>query len=127
MKIANNSLGTMLPSAAFVIPAFFSLLAFCALLFATSCNTQKASTEATNAATEQRPARQGQRGQRPDPAAMLAEMDSNKDGKLAKSEVSGRLLQDFARFDTDKDGFITREELENAPRPEGRRGGGPRQ
>lgn len=126
MKTVNNSKATMRSGAAFAIPAFFSLLAFCALLFATSCNTQKASTEAANAATEQRPARQGQRGQRPDPDVLLAEMDSNKDGKLAKDEVSGRLLQDFDRLDTDKDGFVTKEELENAPRPEGRRGGGPR-
>ncbi|PHI18518.1 hypothetical protein CEQ90_17635 [Lewinellaceae bacterium SD302] len=94
-----------------------------------SCNTQKTTTANEETSTQQRPVRQGQgqRGQRPDPAAMIAEMDANNDGKLAKSEVSGRLLQDFARFDTDEDGFITKTELENAPRPQGRPGGGVRQ
>ena len=53
-------------------------------------------------------------------------MDTNGDGKLAKSEVQGKLLTDFDKFDTNGDGFISREEFKNAPKPEGREGGGQR-
>lgn len=49
----------------------------------------------------------------------LFSMDENNDGKLSKSEVSGPLLNDFSKIDTNQDGFITREELEKAPKPNG--------
>ncbi|CDF78882.1 hypothetical protein BN863_11700 [Formosa agariphila KMM 3901] len=49
---------------------------------------------------------------------LLAEMDSNGDGKLSKSEVKGPLETDFYKLDTDKDGFISKTELEHAPKPE---------
>lgn len=49
----------------------------------------------------------------------LFSMDENNDGKLSKSEVSGPLLNDFSKIDTNEDGFITREELEKAPKPNG--------
>ncbi|MGB3774416.1 MAG: EF-hand domain-containing protein [Leeuwenhoekiella sp.] len=68
----------------------------------------------------------GQRGQgRPSAAQLLSEMDSDKDGKLSKSEVKGPLAQNFSKIDTDEDGFISEEELENAPKPQqgGQRGG----
>ena len=45
-------------------------------------------------------------------------MDKNNDGKLAKSEVQGRLQKDFATIDTDGDGFLSRTEVENAPKPQ---------
>jgi len=38
--------------------------------------------------------------------------DKNKDGKLAKDEVSGFMAQRFDRIDADKDGFITEAELQ---------------
>lgn len=50
---------------------------------------------------------------------LLSEMDANKDGKIAKSETKGPLSEDFSKFDTDSDGFITKVEFENAPKPEG--------
>lgn len=62
----------------------------------------------------------GQGQQPPSFKSMLKEFDTNKDGKLAKTEVKGPLLQDFAKIDADKDGFITKEELEAAPKPNGR-------
>lgn len=52
--------------------------------------------------------------ERPSYAKILEEMDANKDGKLAKDEVKGRLLKDFDTLDTDKDGFISEAEFENA-------------
>ena len=45
-------------------------------------------------------------------------MDSNKDNKLSKKEVKGPLKDDFSKVDTNKDGFITKEELKKAPKPE---------
>jgi Ca2+-binding EF-hand superfamily protein len=50
-------------------------------------------------------------------------MDANGDGKLSKKEVKGPLQRDFAKVDTNEDGFITEKELENAPKPERGRGG----
>jgi len=53
----------------------------------------------------------------------LLEFDANKDGKLSKSEAPARLQGIFERADTNRDGFLTREELTkyaeslNAPPP----------
>ena len=51
---------------------------------------------------------------------LIEEMDSNEDGKLSADEIKGRLKKDFAKIDTDEDGFITAEEFEKAPRPKRR-------
>ncbi|PZE18888.1 hypothetical protein DNU06_03410 [Putridiphycobacter roseus] len=48
-------------------------------------------------------------------------MDINRDGKLSKLEVTGPLLEDFDKFDLNKDGFITKEELGEEPKPKGER------
>jgi Ca2+-binding EF-hand superfamily protein len=48
-------------------------------------------------------------------------MDSNKDNTLSKAEVKGPLKNDFDTIDLDKDGFISKEEMKKAPKPEGRR------
>ncbi|QDO95706.1 hypothetical protein FNB79_10200 [Formosa sediminum] len=49
---------------------------------------------------------------------LLEEMDANADGKLSKDEVKGPLESDFDKIDTDKDGFISKTELENGPKPQ---------
>ncbi len=49
---------------------------------------------------------------------LIEQMDVNEDGKLSKNEIKGRLKKDFAKIDTDEDGFITAEEFEKAPKPE---------
>lgn len=54
-------------------------------------------------------------------AEIVKELDANEDGKLEESEVKGPLKDDFSKIDTDEDGFISEEELENAPKPKGRR------
>lgn len=61
-----------------------------------------------------------QNGQQEPPsyANMLSEMDANKDGMLSKNEVKGPLKRDFSKIDTDKNGFITKDEFEKAPKPE---------
>ncbi|MDO6435836.1 DUF1566 domain-containing protein [Cyclobacterium sp. 1_MG-2023] len=42
---------------------------------------------------------------------MLTNMDTNKDGKIAKSEARGKLKENFDQRDKNKDGYITEEEL----------------
>ena len=82
-----------------------------------SCKqTVKSSTEnGTNAETED-----NTRGQAPDISDLLNQMDENKDDKLSQTEAKGPLSDDFSKIDTNNDGFLTKEELENAPRPERR-------
>src|SRR5262245_19622519 len=43
--------------------------------------------------------------------AILERMDSNKDGKLSKSEARNRIADAFDQIDTDKDGYLSRKEL----------------
>lgn len=62
-------------------------------------------------------------GQRKQPTIeeLFKEMDANKDNKLSKKEVKGPLADHFAKIDLNEDGFITKEELEKAPKPKGRK------
>lgn len=48
---------------------------------------------------------------------LIEKMDANDDGKLSKSEIKGRLKENFDKVDLDEDGFITAEEFEEAPKP----------
>lgn len=54
---------------------------------------------------------EGERG-REGMIARLMELDRNKDGKLDKDEVAGRMQGLVTRADADQDGVVTREELE---------------
>ncbi|AWV97520.1 EF-hand domain-containing protein [Arcticibacterium luteifluviistationis] len=85
-----------------------------------SCSSQKKKSNKSNKPE----ARQQRSGGGPDITKLLAEMDTNTDGKLSKSEAKGPLLNNFAKIDTNKDGFLSREELANAPKPQGGRPGG---
>lgn len=49
-------------------------------------------------------------------ATLLGRMDSNKDGKISKSEVKGKLKENFDQRDTNKDGYITEDELRRKKR-----------
>lgn len=92
-----------------------------------SCASQKDS-QAQNGPQQQRGGGQRQGGPQGGPPSyteLLSQMDANKDGKLAKSEVKGPLLNDFSTVDADGDGFLSEEELKNAPKPQ--RGGNGRQ
>ncbi|WP_405382254.1 EF-hand domain-containing protein [Maribacter sp. LLG6340-A2] len=62
----------------------------------------------------------GERREPPTFKELLEQMDKNEDGQLAKDEVKGPLQNGFDKIDLDKDGFITEEELEKAPKPKGR-------
>lgn len=57
---------------------------------------------------------QGGQGGQPTTEQLFAEMDTNKDNKLAQSEVKGPLATDFASIDTNQDGFLTKAEIDSA-------------
>ncbi|MEQ8880421.1 MAG: hypothetical protein RLQ12_12345 [Cyclobacteriaceae bacterium] len=80
------------------------------------CNSQK--QQANN--TDQRPAQQqgGRQQGPPSFAQLLTEMDADKDGKLARSEVKGPIANDFSTIDANRDGFLVESELANAPAPQ---------
>ncbi len=57
----------------------------------------------------------GRRGRRMlDPAQALERYDANDDGKLSRDELPERLAERMMEADTDKDGFLTAEELKKA-------------
>ena len=60
-------------------------------------------------------------GGAPSTEEIFAQLDSDKDGKLSKTEVKGPLANDFAKIDTNSDGYISKEELNKAPKPSGQR------
>ncbi len=90
------------------------------LAFLASCKSNKVIPTADETVTEARQERRtNQRGQTPPSAdELIAQMDTNKDGQLAKTEIKGRLLERFDTIDTDKNGFLSKEEIENAPKPQ---------
>ena len=62
----------------------------------------------------------GRRGKR-NLDQIITKMDGDEDGKLSKAEVKGSLANRFAKIDTNSDGYLTKEELEKAPRPNRKR------
>ena len=98
------------------------ILMACALMaLTTACNSQKQTATppeepASTTRTERTDRSRNQQG--PPSMEKVFEMDANKDGKLSKAEVKGKLLNDFSKIDTNADGFITKEELEKAPKPQ---------
>jgi Ca2+-binding EF-hand superfamily protein len=53
----------------------------------------------------------------PSPERLMADLDENKDGKIAKDEVRGPLVERFDQVDLDGDGFLSAEELAQMPPP----------
>lgn len=99
----------------------------CLLMTTLACKAQKEGTTADSTNTERASQpRQGDRssnqrsGRKGGPPSIdeIFKLDSNQDGKLAKSEVKGPLLKDFDKIDTNEDGFLSREEVEKAPKPQ---------
>ena len=91
------------------------------LVVATSCANSNVESDYEKSMAQ---AEQGPGG--PPSIDEVFKMDTNNDGKLSKTEVSGPLLTDFDKIDSNKDGFITRDEFKNAPKPQGRPEGGQR-
>lgn len=63
----------------------------------------------------------------PHPQQLITRMDRNEDGRIAKEEAQGQMVQRFDRMDADDDGFVTEAEIKAAfermqgsrPRPPG--------
>ncbi len=89
------------------------------MLGANSCRSNNKSRKNWTSQNQQR-----RMGQRKTPAQIIANMDRNNDGKLSADEVRGRLKNDFAKVDTNGDGFLTKAEIANAPRPNRNQRGG---
>ncbi|MEL7270890.1 MAG: EF-hand domain-containing protein [Bacteroidota bacterium] len=51
---------------------------------------------------------------------LMEDLDADGDERLSKKEVKGPLKRDFAKLDLDEDGYLTKEELEKAPKPKRR-------
>ena len=89
------------------------------ILFFVACSSQKkTSDDVSNAPkTEKRGQKGGRKGkkERPTFANLLTKMDANKDGKLAKGEVEGRLKNDFTKAIT------SAKEEDNSTRPKSAR------
>ncbi|MFC6268126.1 CREC-EF hand family protein [Frigoriflavimonas asaccharolytica] len=85
---------------------------FTVLLF--SCNSQN-SAENTGRISEST-----RRNGEPNPADILKQLDADGDSKISKDEAKGPLANDFAKIDSNEDGFITLAELEKMPKPSGR-------
>jgi len=94
------------------------------------CKSTKTTVQEEEVISESRSdrdkSRQGGR-ERLSPDQMLAQFDTNKDGRLSKSEVKGPLTDNFDTIDTNNDGYLTLEEIKNAPKPERRQRGQRRQ
>ncbi len=93
------------------------LVGMVVILFA-ACSKKTTSTTNTDAAatTEQKRNRTDRKGEgKPQFAELLTKMDTNGDGKISKTEVQGRLKNDFAKVDKDSDGFITEAEFKQMP------------
>lgn len=56
-------------------------------------------------------------GVRLDPKEIMGMMDTNRDGKIAKDEAKGPMVQHFDKLDANSDGFIDAEELKNMGPP----------
>lgn len=113
MKTTSNQKNIKLP---------FFLSVGMILMISTACNTQKDTTASSQEPQERT---QRERSGRLSVEEIFSSMDANEDGKLAKEEVQGPLERDFSRIDQDGDGFISKTELENAPRPPRGQGGRP--
>lgn len=61
----------------------------------------------------------GPGGARPNPEEIIANLDTDGDGKISESEAPERAWQFMSRADTDGDGLLSLEELQNRPRREG--------
>lgn len=92
------------------------VIAIITIALFTSCKSSEA--ERTNTTSQRR------QGGQPSVEQLIAQMDTNKDGKLSESEVKGPLKSDFSKIDTDDDGYLSEAELEKAPKPERQSGGG---
>ena len=82
------------------------------VLITVSCKSTSNSGSTDDISTKEKSRQGGPKG-RKTPSQLIAEMDTNTDGKLSKLEVKGPLKDNFHKIDTNKDGFLSIEEIEN--------------
>lgn len=79
----------------------FKILAVTSLVIAfTSCKSSQETSSTT-------PSKKNNQ----DVSQLFKQMDSNKDGKISKSEAKGKLKENFKMRDKNNDGFITKNEM----------------
>lgn len=100
------------------------LVASLSVIIFMACSSSKTATTTATAKSETNKERKNGQGDRPSITTMFTQMDVNKDGKISKAEAKGPLSEDFAKIDSNKDGFLSIEELEKAPKPERQGQGG---
>ena len=61
--------------------------------------------------------RRPERRERPSIEQIFKDLDTNEDSKISLDEAKGPLQRDFNKVDLNEDGFITKQELEEAPKP----------
>jgi len=61
--------------------------------------------------------RRPERRERPSVEQIFKDLDTNEDSKISLDEAKGPLQRDFNKVDLNEDGFITKQELEEAPKP----------
>lgn len=97
-----------------------SLLTIGLVIFV-SCNSNAQSNNRPSGG-EQGGGQGEKKGPPPSADEIFEMMDVDKNGQLELSEVKGPIKNDFTTIDTNEDGYISKEELETAPKPE-RQGG----
>lgn len=97
----------------------FSLLVLGIAMFI-SCKSYGQSNSNQRPSRDQQGSQGEGRGARPSTDEIFEMMDADKNSLLEESELKGPLKNNFASIDTDEDGFITKEELEAAPKPKRR-------
>lgn len=85
------------------------------IAYLAACNPTKNTTSSQTSELSERKMN-GDR-ERPKPEEILSDLDANRDLKLSKEEAKGPLANDFSKIDINNDGYITLEELKNAPKP----------
>ena len=105
---------------------YLLVISFVPVLY--SCKSQATDNQQQDRPTNDRSAGGRPSGGRPTTDEIFSMMDANKDSLIELSEAQGPIKNDFETIDADNDGFITKEELENAPKPDrqGQGGGGRR-
>lgn len=67
--------------------------------------------------TKEAAGEQGPKSNPPTVKELFKQMDADNDDKLSAAEVTGPLKNDFAKIDTNNDGYISKEELNRSPKP----------